>query len=102
MAAKDSAEKNRLEKQIRLSGHPGTGATSGAGFLLPAFQDACNNRVEILLKPGFALSGVIPATMGITLDKPYRIARPEILHQHFEPPDPDLIERLYFHRLSPP
>ena len=80
MAANGSAEKNRLGKQIRLSGHPGTGATSGAGFLLPALQDACSNRVEILLKPGFALSGVIPATMGISLDKPYRICMLEILH----------------------
>ena len=45
------------------------------GFLLPAFFYARHNRIEILIKPLFALFGIIPAPVAITLDEPDRIGR---------------------------
>jgi hypothetical protein len=71
-------------------------------FLLPALFDPGHDRVEILVEPLLPLFGIIPAAVGIALDEPDCIGRPEILHQHAKPLDPDLIQRLYFHPSSPP
>ena len=72
--------------------HPNYSRVTGAAFPLPALQNPCNNRIETLLEPGLALSGIVPASVGVTPDEPYRIGRSEALRQRLKPPGPDLIE----------
>ncbi len=80
---------------------------SGRAFLLPdsflpALFDPGHDRVEILVKPLFALFRIISAPVGIALDEPDCIGRSEVFHQHAEPLDPYLIQCLRFHPSSPP
>jgi len=71
-------------------------------FLFPALFNPGHDGIEIRLKPLFALFRIIPAPVGITLDEPYCIGGPEVLHQYAEPLDPDLIQCLRLHPSSPP